>query len=171
LGGIRGQLHVIAPEPIPSTASQSGTGTRIPAGEEVIAFFWSPDGSKLAFFKPLPSTGRDQRIVMTLFVYDTERREVRNYGTFPAASTFAYQVLPHFDQYQRSATIWSPDSSQLVLSGMEDRETPAIYVVDLAGGEPVKVAEGHMAFWRPGVEDDVKVSYSSKTMWSDSTPR
>lgn len=171
-GGVRGQLHVISPEPIPSTVSaHGGESTRIPAGDGVIAFFWSPDGSKLAFFRPVASTGGPQQIVMTLYVYDLNAREVRGYGTFPASSTFAYQVLPHFDQYQRSATIWSPDSSQIVVSIMADERTPAVYVVDLDGGEPRQLAEGHLAFWRPGEESAVRVGYSSTTIESDVTPR
>ncbi|NBF41046.1 MAG: hypothetical protein GVY14_11580 [Spirochaetes bacterium] len=171
-GGVRGQLHVISPEPIPSTVSaHGGRSTRIPAGDGTIAFFWSPDGSKLAFFRPVASTGGPQQIVMTLYVYDLEAREVRSYGTFPASSTFAYQVLPHFDQYQRSATIWSPDSSQIVLSAMADERSPALYVVDLDGSEPRQVAEGHLAFWRPGEESAARVGYSSTTMESGATPR
>ena len=170
-GGVRGRLHVITPQPIPSTVSAHGDGTTsVPAGDGVIAFFWSPDGSRLAFFRPVASTGGPQRIVMTLFVYDLEAREVRSYGTFPASSTFAYQVLPHFDQYQRSATIWSPDSSQIVVSAMADERTPAVYVVELDGGEPRKVAEGHLAFWRPGEESGARVGYSSTTMESGATP-
>ena len=171
-GGVRGQLHVITPEPIPSTVSTHGGGsTRVPAGDGAIAFFWSPDGSKLAFFRPLPSTGGSQQIVMTLYVYDLEAREVKSYGTFPASRTFAYQVLPHFDQYQRSANIWSPDSSKIVLSTMADEKTPAVYVVDLNGGEPTQVAEGHRAFWRPGGESEARVGYSSTTIEPDATPR
>lgn len=162
-GGVRGQLHVISPEPIPSTVSTHDDGSsRIPAGDAAIAFFWSPDGSKLAFFRPVASTGGPQQVVMTLYVYDLEGREVRDYGTFPASSTFAYQVLPFFDQYQRSATIWSPDSSQIVVSAMADEQTPGVFVVDLDGGEPRMVAEGHLAFWRPGsAQPETRVGYSS----------
>jgi TolB protein len=164
MGGIRGELHVIAPDPIPSTVSlQSDGSTRVPGGEGVIAFFWSPDGEKLAFFRPVASTGGPQQIVMTLFVYDIPGREVRAYGTFPASGTFAYQVLPYFDQYQRSATIWSPDSSQIVVSAMADENTPAVFVVDLDGSEPKQVAEGHLAFWRPGADSFARVGYSSNT--------
>lgn len=169
IGGLRGQLHVIRPEPVPSTVSLDLAATEIPAGDGVIAFFWSPDGSKLAFFRPVPSVSGPQRMIMTLFVFDLEDREVRGYGTFPASTSFAYQVLAQFDQYQRSSTIWSPDSSKLVLSGMEDENTPAIYVVDLEAGRPRKVAEGHLAFWRPG--SPIGVSYSSNTISSLDTPR
>lgn len=164
IGGIRGELHVISPEPIPSTVSlQSGGSTRVPGGQGVIAFFWSPDGEKLAFFRPVASTGGPQQIVMTLFVYDLVQQEVRAHGTFPASSTFAYQVLPFFDQYQRSATIWSPDGSQIVVSAMADEQTPAVFVVDLDGGEPRQVAEGHLAFWRPRPDSAGRVGYSSNT--------
>jgi Tol biopolymer transport system component len=165
IGGLRGQLHVVTPEPIPSTVSMQSGSTRIPAGDGVIAFFWSRDGSKLAFFRPVRSTsGQQQRIILTLFVYDIEAREVRRIGTFPASRTFAYQVLGNFDQYQRSTTIWSPDGSSLVLSGMENRQTPAVYVVPLDGSDPTKIAEGHLAFWRPGPPSDLLMSYFSKTM-------
>mgnify|MGYP000621434424 FL=1 len=100
---------------------------------------------------------------MTLLVYDLETEEVQEYGTFRASRTFAYQVLPQFDQYHRSTTIWSPDSSKLLVSGMENESTPAIYLVSLEDKNVEKIAEGHLAFWRPG-EPPNKSSQVSETV-------
>ena len=57
------------------------------------------------------------------------------------------QVLPFYDQYQRSGTIWSPDSRNLVLSDVDADGNNGIYVVGADGSQYHKIADGDVAFW------------------------
>ena len=57
-------------------------------------------------------------------------------------------MLPYFDQYHQSATIWSPDNNNLVLSFMGQSGAPGIAVVAASGKlEPRMLAQGYLAFW------------------------
>jgi hypothetical protein len=57
-------------------------------------------------------------------------------------------ILPTFDQYHRSATIWSPDSAYLVLSAMTQEGAPGIWVVPASGQLPPRfITPGILAFW------------------------
>jgi hypothetical protein len=73
--------------------------------------------------------------------------ESRELFTFRPSSQFA-AILPYFDQYHQSATIWSPDSNNLVLSFTDAENNPGIAVVAASGQlEPRLLAQGFLAFW------------------------
>ncbi|HET8564308.1 MAG TPA: hypothetical protein VFM35_10590, partial [Candidatus Binatia bacterium] len=57
-------------------------------------------------------------------------------------------ILPYFDQYHQSTTIWSPDSNNLVLSFTDSNNSPGIAVAAASGQlEPRMLAQGYLAFW------------------------
>lgn len=128
----------------------------------VLAFFWSPDDQKIAYFLLASSQpGQTSQSVapashvvfqanpgvnLDVEVYDLASGGTRKAATFSPTDSFQ-QVFPYFDQYQRSGTIWSPDSQNLVLAGLDSIGNPAIYVVGLAGGSLKKIADGDLAFW------------------------
>jgi len=123
---------------------------------ELIAFFWAPDGQKIAYFileSGSPSASSVQTVAQTeprtklvLRVYDRISEETKTAATF--APTIAFQqVLPFYSQYQRSATIWSPDSQYLVLSGIDSAGEDGIYTVGADGSQFQKIADGNLAFW------------------------
>ncbi len=74
---------------------------------------------------------------------------VRSQRTVHLTDPFVSQLLPFFDQYALSHRLWSPDSTSLVLPTIADDGTGEILVVRADGSEPMRVASGSIAFWRP----------------------
>lgn len=153
-GGVIGRFRLI-------DLTGESTTVSLPVQQEApitaaTAFFWSPDGSRIAILETLPAGDSQQvsRRYLTLSILNTETRQVRRVGPFIPTAAFLTQVVPFFDQYQRSTTPWAPDSSALVISAVSPERRPGIYLIDLAnleegGAEFSQIAEGRMAFWRP----------------------
>ncbi|NUM43730.1 MAG: hypothetical protein HUU38_03420 [Anaerolineales bacterium] len=77
---------------------------------------------------------------------DTQTGDNRRLITFqPTDGLLA--VLPYFDQYHHSATIWSPDSTHLVYTALDRAGIPGVWVIPISGGTPTQLAEGTQAFW------------------------
>jgi Tol biopolymer transport system component len=128
--------------------------------DSVYAFFWSPDSRKVAYFEPIVvrptpepnQTGEPEPLLLLhLFVFDVQSETSHDVAIFAPTNAFS-TVLPYFDQYQRSATIWSPDSKNLVLSGYmqssDENADVGIWVAAASGGlEPRFLTEGDLAFW------------------------
>jgi Tol biopolymer transport system component len=145
--GASTRLEVLDPAQ-PDRASEAARGT-------ILAYFWSPDSRKIATL----SIGSDnpgglskeivqktQGVSLNVQVIDLSSGKSQHAATFSPTDSFQ-QILPFFDQYQRSGTIWSPDSQQLVLSGVDQNGHPGIYVVSADGGAARKIADGDFAFW------------------------
>ena len=123
-----------------------------------LAFYWSPDGRRLAWVgvnqedhsfnwnvwnaaSPLPGDAGESRALMTF-----------------QPSRDVLTMLGYFDQYAYSHSPWSPDSSRLVVAGTEtlpyerrNGHTPTgsrVFVIDVSGAEPpLEIGEGTLAFW------------------------
>ncbi len=140
------------------------TGDLTPLVETtVIAFFWSPDGKYIAYIAPLRRNDGDVTDIGTpsavkvgvrvaqdiplleLRVVDVETGEDRLLSAFTPTPLFIDQFLPFFDQYALSHSVWSPDSTALVLP-MSSEGGSKIVVVPLTG-EPAVLADGEMPFW------------------------
>lgn len=123
---------------------------------DVVAFFWSPDGQKIAYFiqgTGGPSAASAQTVAqvnpnadMLVWVYDRVSGATKEVATFTPTDLFQ-QIFPFYSQYQRSDTIWSPDSQDLVLSGVDSGGANAIYTVGADGSHFQKIADGDLAFW------------------------
>jgi TolB protein len=124
---------------------------------ELVAFFWSPDGQKIAYFILGSSGGPLASLVGTVAqttpstrlavrVYDRISGDTKEVANFVPTVSFQ-QVLTFYSQYQRSSTIWSPDSQNLVLSGVDAAGENAIYTVGADGSKFQKIADGDLAFW------------------------
>jgi len=139
----------------------SGKGEPIEIEEEpVLAFFWAPDGEQIAYFVPsiirptpnpdAPSASggeEDIQVVLNLFVANANSGQTRPVAGFRPTDEFL-NILPYFDQYHRSATIWSPDSNNLVLSAYAGDGTPGVWVSPSDGNlEPRFLIEGLLGFW------------------------
>lgn len=118
--------------------------------EDVFAFFWSPNSRKLAYFKPLLTEGssaENQQLLLQLHMLDVTSGESKQLFTFQPSNQFS-AVLPYFDQYHQSTTIWSPDSNNLVLSFIDVDGNPGIAIVAASGQlEPRLLTAGYLAFW------------------------
>ena len=123
-------------------------------GESVIGFFWSPNGRKLAYFVPFvsePDPATNDTDSTTLFfqlnMLDVATGGTKELFTFRPTDQFV-SIIPYFDQYHQSTTIWSPDSNNLVLSYIDTDGNPGIATVAASGNlEPRPIAEGYLAFW------------------------
>jgi len=126
--------------------------------EDVMAFFWSPDSKKLAYFKPFVSNSASeggtatagqaqQQFLLQLNILDAISGESQELFTFRPTDQFV-SILPYFDQYHQSTTIWSPDSNNLVISFLSADDKPGIAVVPASSQlEPRLLAQGYLAFW------------------------
>lgn len=123
--------------------------------ELVYAFFWSPDSQQLAYFEPgvveddfsVSTRVQEPGVMFQVFVRDLNDLASELITTFQPTQEFA-RMIPVFDQYHRSDTIWSPNSSSIVLSALANGDEPTIWVVPASGGTtPRKIADGNLAFW------------------------
>ena len=122
--------------------------------DDVIAFFWSPDGQRRAI-----AEHTDGPLLRWLVVAEATSSRVASAPYIPS-SDYA-TLLSFFDQYAYSHSPWSPDSSSLVFAGRvpaTDQGTPPdlslVYVLDLDAGEgpgAIDIAEGGLAFWVPSL--------------------
>lgn len=146
---------------------------RLLISDVVIAFFWSPDGQKIALLTldrieeaegqastdtllfASQSTSREEkqsaqaarRIFLNLWVLNLDDEEPRPLITFEPTDIFLNQFLPYFDQYALSHRLWSPDSTALVLPIKDEEGQDEVVVVPVIGEEPLVIAEGEVAFW------------------------
>ena len=131
------------------TVADASTGTEVAALDElVLAFFWSPDGSRLAC---VTVDEGGEWLVWKIAALDgsTPRELVR---FLPSQDTFI--LLSYFDQYAHSHAVWSPDGSSLVFAGRVPepdgtvRSGDQVIVLDADGvAEPSVIADGTAAFW------------------------
>ncbi len=149
LGGVAGRLRIARTTAAPQTIDYSGPVLDAPA---VAAFFWSPDGEKLAYFEPVVVSDRRgrPRIIFRMLVHNVEQDETVAIGPFLPTNSFRNQLVPYFDQYERSITLWSPDSEFVVINAVTGDRQPGIFVVPADGeSAPQRVAEGSFPFWAP----------------------
>ena len=124
--------------------------------EDVMGFFWAPDGKKLAFFVPVilseaaedeEQTAENTRFLLELHIAEPKSGDTERIAAFQPTSTFL-GIFPFFDQYQRSATIWSPDSRYLVVSAVANESMQGLFIVPASGDfEPRFLTEGRLGFW------------------------
>ena len=119
--------------------------------ERVAAFFWSPNGERIAYVSVEPESS-----TMSWRVMDPDTGQSRKLANFrPSSETFIH--LFFFDQYAYSHSVWSPDSQSLVFAGslaadddveVEDSAGGQVYVMDVDNPEGIEaIAEGFLAFW------------------------
>ncbi|MEP7356232.1 MAG: hypothetical protein ABI847_03270 [Anaerolineales bacterium] len=152
LPGATGHLVVVDPAGKAKPVELDGT--------DVYAFFWSPDSQSLAYFTPAQSTptgtinasnsdssATADPLILNLSVLDAASGQTHSVATFPSSERFL-AIIPYFDQYHPSLTIWSPDSKYLVVSAYSSDGVPGIYVTTAAGHIALShIADGWMGFW------------------------
>ena len=137
--------------PLTVMRNQTSPIQLLSTGENVIGFFWSPDGTKIAYFQGAVSQGGEIRTMgqfthLELHVIKIPQGESKLLFSFVPSEQFA-TLLPYIDQYQRTLTIWSPDSQYLAISGYT-QQGPAIVVAQAEGDfEPRVLEPGILAVW------------------------
>ena len=143
IGGIIGTLNILG-------SARDNEESSYRASSAVFTYFWSPDGEKIALFEPTVVSGPSARRVLMLNVsiLFVESGELWYRTSIVPTPSFLGRVVPFFDQYQRSHTIWSPDSTHIVVNGMTAANRPGVFVVPAEGeGPPQLLAYGTLPFW------------------------
>ena len=137
--------------------SESETAETLLIQDNVMAYFWSPDGSRLAYVAPSGTDGILRWTVLN--VVNGERWPLVDF----IASREQLTMFQFFDQYAYSHSLWSPDGRSLVFAGkLVDGAMPASATSDLArqGSHIIVVgtdsnpstrtiADGILASWSP----------------------
>ncbi len=138
---------------------------QVVARGDIVAFFWSPDGERLAVLSLDESNRRPQGRVIPArnqaartpqsspvrlawsVIHLVDRSSVE-LAAFRPTDSFLL-LIPYFDQYAQSLSVWSPDSRLLVFADLDEREQPAIRVLDTTQPhQPARrLAEGTFAVW------------------------
>ena len=131
--------------------TQAPTAERIVSEEDsVLAFFWSPDASRLLYF--LPAFGEDEEGNQSLVglhanILERESGESIELFSFTPTQDF-FNLLTNYDQYQRVMTVWSPDSVNVVLP------------VQINSGPLIVVAQAEADFAPRGLESGILATWS-----------
>jgi TolB protein len=108
-------------------------------GETIPAFFWSPDGSQLAYLTF--EAGEAGLPLLTWHVVARGGGAVRDLSSFTPSEAFMGMVS-FFDAYALALDLWSPDGSMIAYGTDE-----GVYVVDVASGEATRRGDGVLAMW------------------------
>lgn len=108
-----------------------------------VAFFWSPDGSKLAY---LTAENSSQGLRFRWNVWDGAAS--RDYGSFLPSRLFFQNYLAFFDQYAQSMNLWAPDGSAFAYPGVRNRLS-GIWVQHLDEETPRWIGRGSFVAWSP----------------------
>jgi TolB protein len=145
-----------------SLASLSGAATpQVIDDGPVLAFFWSPQGDKLAYLTPGDHSQQGPRASLSptleadhlnlwlqWHVWDGERSY--ELAQFRPSDTFLVDYLRFFDQYARSMTPWAPDGSAFVYTGDSEDAISGVWVQPVIEGAPsVRIGDGVYAAWSP----------------------
>jgi TolB protein len=130
----------------------------------LVAFFWSPDGQKIAYLTgalvepgiigrvgglAAPAQPQAQRVLqLTWHVIDLPSARTIELTTFEPTESFIY-LLTYFDQFAQSTAVWSPDSRSLVYTGTPLVGKRGVYVVDTQQPDdtPRFIGPGDFAIW------------------------
>lgn len=141
---VYGSLRVLEAGSMGAAADVSGN---------IAAFFWSPDGSKIAY-----ATLADARGGMRWHLLNIETGSAAALADF-TPSRDQFTVFQFFDQYAYSHRLWSPDSRYIVFAGrLNERAATAssqsapsqIYIADTGPTRSVvTLTEGVLGIWSP----------------------
>jgi TolB protein len=131
----------------------------------IVAFFWSPDGTHLAVLnidessrrpqgRAIPSrrqampSSQSSEVRLAWSVIDVADGTSLDFPSFRPTDSFLF-LIPYFDQYAQSLSLWSPDSRYLVFAGLDERSRPSVHIVDSTQPwQPAqRLAEGTFAIW------------------------
>ena len=88
-------------------------------------------------------------IALHLAFVDTGTGALRSQRDIRVTDTFAFQVLPYFDQYALSHRFWSPDSTSLTLPLASIDAGDRLTALPADGSEPWPLGDAAMGSWSP----------------------
>lgn len=120
----------------------------------VLAFFWAPNGRSLAYVVPETTGNIDPQFLhadgapyLRLVGCDAATGRTWTIARFPPTRGM-FSVIPFFDQFQRSATIWSPDSHFILFTALTNDGSPGLFVARADRTvTPRFLTAGDYAFW------------------------
>ena len=137
-----------------SLYDSNGVRTGVSVEDDVVAFYWSPDSTKIAYLTPGEAFG-----VLRWNILEVESGDRWPLLDFvPSESQLT--AFQFFDQYAVSHSVWSPDSASLVYAGRQyggavsagvnAQVADTVFVVS-ADRNPTldTLADGILAFWSP----------------------
>lgn len=155
----------------------NGENPRLVSQDPVLAFFWSPDSTKLAYLTvqaaenessfnsaaALSAVASSQpekfprsiqnspqvqgEIKLNWRLWDRASDTSRTMTAFEPTLSFL-NVMPFFDQYANSSTFWSPDSQSFVYTARESDTDGAVLIADAIGTNPPRrIGDGVIAYW------------------------
>jgi TolB protein len=111
----------------------------------VLANFWSPDGSKLAYLAR--DTSNPRRTWLRWNVWDGSATV--QYERFAPTLPFVQSYLAFSDQYAQSLRVWSPDSRAITYAGISEAGERGVFVQRLGEGRAQRITSGEVATWSP----------------------
>ena len=138
-----------------SLVSPDGSEISTLVEEQLVAFYWSPQGDRIAWIGIEPLS-RSMELSVSPVQNGQSAGEARRLFSFtPTGEMFA--LLSFFDQYAYSHSLWAPDGSALVVAGTDGAESGRrngsgphggqVYVVDVGTGNAERIASGKLAVW------------------------
>jgi len=107
----------------------------------VVAFFWDPTGERLLVLEVADNGGFRWRV--------WEDGASQAFPEFVPSPGFLRDLVPFFDQYAQSMTLWSPDGTAFAYPGVLAGEA-GIWRQDLSEGNPTRVSGGSWVAWSSG---------------------
>jgi TolB protein len=129
--------------------ADGGDSTLVTPGP-AIAFYWSPDGTRLLILEPVyvPSG----QILFRWRIWDG--RDTFSTGLFQPSFSLLQEYVPFFSQYAQSSTLWAPDGSAFAYPADSSSGPPVIMVQPAEpGAEPFVAGQGSFVAWRPSSDD------------------
>lgn len=136
-------LPILVPENLVVIDLEDGAVTPVAEGRAV-SWAWSPDGEHLLF-----STIAFMDGIQKIQWHEWNGSGATTYEAFTPTSRFGNGYLSFFDQYERSVSLWSPDSSAFVYAGGTHGGPAGIWVQPIDSGSPILIADGINATWSP----------------------
>ena len=109
-----------------------------------VAFCWSPDGARLLLLVVPESGGA----LVRWLAWDGSL-EPSTLSTYVPTAATARHYLPFAEQYARSQTPWSPDSTAVCWSARQPDGEDRVWVQPV-GGDATPVCAGSVVSWSPG---------------------
>ena len=138
---VGGRVAVLDGLPVGSLRVIDGE-TVTEVGQNVGAYQWSPDGSALAVLQFFPQEELARWLVWT-------GDDTLAFDRFVPTPQFMNTYLPFWDQYMRSQTIWSPDSTAFVYSAATTNGFEILVQPIGADRQAIAMAAGGFASWGP----------------------